>query len=32
MSSKGAPIPAGYRLLAIGLAFLFIGWLVYMFW
>jgi hypothetical protein len=30
-NKKGAPMPWGYRLLAIGLAILFLGWLV-MWW
>ena len=32
MRKKGPPMPWGYRLLAIGLAVLFVGWLVFMAW
>lgn len=31
MARNGAPMPWPYRLLAIGLAILFLGWLVYLF-
>lgn len=32
MRKKGPPMPWGYRLLAIFLAVLFVGWMVFMAW